>query len=59
MICENEFCLYWHDNVCVLKEVTLDIQGRCQNCIYVTISETVLDRERKKLFKLYDENCSD
>lgn len=47
--CENEFCIYWKKNQCVLDKISLDNQGVCQACIHVTISDDQLDTLRKKL----------
>ena len=55
MICENIFCIYWKDEKCLLKEICLDIQGNCKNCIYVDIDETLLLNQRQKLLNKYCE----
>lgn len=49
MNCENNFCIYWEDGNCELDEISLDIQGRCMECIYVDIDEEVLSENRKKI----------
>lgn len=49
MQCENTFCIYWEEKSCILDEVTLDVMGCCQNCIYVDIDEKILQAARKKL----------
>lgn len=46
MMCENKFCLYWDNNTCVLNEVSLDIQGSCTNCIYISFEEAELNERR-------------
>ena len=52
MQCENLFCIYWAENECVLDDITLDIKGICQSCIYVNIQESDLRSCRyKKLQK--------
>lgn len=38
MRCDNYFCAYWREGHCILKEIALDIQGICQECIYIQIS---------------------
>ena len=51
MECGNYFCIYWSDRHCVLTKISLDIQGQCQDCIYVEIEEGILKR-RGKNFRL-------
>lgn len=51
MECENEFCIYWKKNQCILDEISLDILGCCRNCIYVAIEEETMQRERDKLLQ--------
>ena len=48
MQCENLFCIYWAENECVLDDITLDIKGICQSCIYVNIQESDLRSCRYK-----------
>lgn len=48
MRCENLFCIYWSkENICILDKIELDIQGRCESCIYVDIEESSLSNIRK------------
>ncbi|MBR5515400.1 MAG: hypothetical protein IKU52_04280 [Clostridia bacterium] len=35
MICENVFCVYNHNNRCIVNEPELDIMGMCRACVYV------------------------
>ncbi len=53
MICENHFCIYWWENACILEEVTLDIQGTCQQCIYISIDDKDLQPLRNKMIEAY------
>ena len=46
MRCENIFCIYFSNKKCILDEISLDIQGTCENCIYVDIDEEVLEKKR-------------
>ncbi len=55
MRCENVFCIYWVNNNCGLDEISLDIQGNCQDCIYVDIKEEELENHRQKLLRKYSE----
>ena len=51
MRCENLFCIYWSkENICILDEIELDIQGRCNSCIYVDLEESLLLNIRKTQF---------
>lgn len=45
--CENIFCIYWENDKCLLNSVKLDIQGRCDSCIYIDIKEPTLKIFRK------------
>lgn len=47
MQCENHFCIYWDSGICLLDKISLDVQGSCQDCIYVELEEELLKRERK------------
>ena len=53
MTCENKFCIYWSQGSCTLETISLDIQGRCQECIYVSIEEKALATARKNLLYRY------
>ena len=55
MRCDNIFCIYWIKNNCGLDEISLDIQGGCESCIYVDIPETELKNHRQKLLIKYEE----
>ena len=48
MQCENIFCIYWAENECILDNVTLDIKGICQSCVYVEVEENDLRSCRRK-----------
>ncbi len=41
--------------LCILREITLDIRGCCEECIYVNPDEKALDIQRKELLKKYDD----
>lgn len=59
MFCENIFCIYWADKKCTLNNISLDIQGKCEDCIYINIDEKVLRKQRDKLMKTYEKEKSD
>ena len=54
MKCENIFCVYWRGRECLLDNITLDIQGKCECCVYVDIDDNVLREQRKKQLKNND-----
>ena len=47
MQCDNEFCVYWAEKGCILREITLDIQGKCKNCLYIPFSKQELEQKRQ------------
>lgn len=54
--CENHFCVYWKgNNQCKLKNISLDIQGNCLDCIYVEIEPTILKNARKQMQERFNE----
>ena len=54
MRCDNIFCIYWANKSCSLDQVTLDIQGRCESCIYIDPAENLLLQEREKILGRYE-----
>ncbi len=48
MQCENIFCIYWEEERCILDEVSLDVMGCCQSCIYIDIDAKDLQAARKE-----------
>ena len=44
----NFFCIYRENNTCLLKKISLDIQGNCQACIYISLSREELEQARKQ-----------
>ena len=46
MLCENYLCIYWRKNCCTLKNISLDIQGNCLDCIYINIKKDFLEKLR-------------
>lgn len=54
MTCENLFCIYWKENGCTLEKTSLDIQGICQDCIYPTLDEALLEKERQNTLSRYE-----
>ena len=48
MKCENEYCIYNKKYKCILDEITLDIQGKCIECIYVDIPSQQLEKLKEE-----------
>ncbi|MBR6562352.1 MAG: hypothetical protein IKK70_00240 [Clostridia bacterium] len=48
MRCDNLFCVYWTEEGCTLDEISLDISGCCECCIYVDIDESTLRKKREE-----------
>lgn len=59
MRCENVFCVYWTEKGCGLAEIALDIQGRCESCVYVDIEEEVLKNQREQRLAQYEKRRDD
>jgi len=54
MPCENIYCVYWTREGCLLSEITLDIQGKCESCLYIPIDEEELEKKRQKFLQKKD-----
>ena len=48
MKCENLYCIYNDEDKCILESVSLDIQGKCKECIYVDITDDQLKKLKKE-----------
>ncbi len=48
MICENDYCIYWTDNSCILDDIYLDNLGICTSCIRISIPKKDLDEIRER-----------
>ena len=57
MICENNFCIYWEDDNCILDEISLNTFGCCEECICVNIEEEYLKIKRKELLDKYEKEA--
>ena len=51
--CDNNFCIYWNHNVCTLDSISLNSQGFCSECIFVSISDKKLKYLRQLSIKKY------
>jgi len=54
MKCENYFCIYETNGNCILKEISLDVNGICEECIYPSISQELLEKEKKRVLNELD-----
>lgn len=54
MECENEFCIYEKDGICILDKISLDVQGSCKSCVYVNIDDELKKIKKKTLIQLMD-----
>ena len=54
MLCQNKFCIYEENGKCILNETELDINGTCEECIYVNISTEILEEQKNKLRNSFD-----
>lgn len=59
MLCENNFCIYWSKNNCILNNIEIDISGVCKSCIYLNIEEEILNNYRKNSLKNIENNCNE
>ena len=48
MICDNDYCIYWKKNKCILDEIYLNNIGLCESCINVYIPDDELKKMRKE-----------
>jgi len=57
MKCENIFCVYQKNDECILEEIELDILGQCRECIYIDLSDDIINEQKtKKLLSFNLEN---
>ena len=54
MNCKNFFCIYQKDEKCLLDEISVNICGMCEDCIYANIPEDILESEKEKLRKKFE-----
>lgn len=48
MKCENYFCIYENNRLCLLDSVELDILGQCNECIYINIENEKLKKIKEQ-----------
>ena len=49
MKCENLFCVYQENGECLLDEISIDIAGQCDSCIYIDIPNSDLNKYKTNL----------
>ncbi len=47
--CENHFCVYWREDTCTLRKISLDAVGACRDCVTVEVPKDLLARKRQEL----------
>jgi len=53
MLCENSFCIYQKNGKCILEEININELGQCDECIKISINDTVLEKlKQTQLSKL-------
>ena len=55
MNCANIFCIYNLKNKCILKKITINLYGICDDCIYPNIDEKILEEAKTELLKEYED----
>ena len=54
MECENFFCIYQSKKKCILDEISLNIFGACDCCIYPELDSDYLEKKKQILLEKYD-----
>lgn len=54
MKCENDFCAFWDNNVCLRGDITISRRGVCKSCVYVMTDSEDLKRLREETKKTLD-----
>lgn len=47
MNCENWLCIYEEKGKCILKNISIDSCGQCNECIYINLEEDKLKKFKK------------
>ncbi|MBE6799539.1 MAG: hypothetical protein E7525_07215 [Ruminococcaceae bacterium] len=59
MNCENYMCIYQKNGECVLKEISIDVSGMCQDCIYPNVDEGLLKTLKEYTIKKMENSWQD
>ncbi len=54
MECENTFCVYWKKDRCALSSISLDILGRCRDCILLDFEDRILEAKRQEMLEDFE-----
>lgn len=49
MQCENDLCIYWEENVCLLDNVSINALGQCSEQISVSFDKETLRQVRARM----------
>ena len=55
MDCDNCFCVYNFNGKCILENITINVYGMCEECIYPDIDKEALEKAKLKLLKEFEE----
>jgi len=54
MNCDNEFCLYNQDYVCLIPNIRRNRSGDCGECILVALDKDFLEAEKERQLRVID-----
>lgn len=54
MNCENGFCIYCANDICILEKISIDSMGMCAECVYPDIDEKILKQAKEDLLKILE-----
>ena len=52
-------CIYQKDGECELEEISIDVSGMCQDCIYPNIDEELIKTLKEYTIKKMDNSWQD
>ena len=55
MECENSLCIYEKNKKCILDEISVNMLGICDECIYPSIDEELLQDLKNKTLERFKE----
>lgn len=55
MRCEDNLCIYFDNNSCILDNIGVNAFSMCDACIHIRFSEADLVEKRKQLLSKYEE----
>ena len=56
MECENSLCIYERDRKRILEKISVNMLGICDDCIYSSIDDEVLNSLKEKTLKRLDDD---